>query len=545
MQRSNAPNDAWRNIEFHYRAKGTREILRLSHEINGKTMEPGGEPFTFSMEVDRLAAGLHRLGDKSETELRKCVIIVSGLSADFEMECRILENNPAGLNRAEIERVVGNQYNILLRQQQDSKALSASKGAVTENCGKGKHRRLHHKFDGNCFNCGKKGHRAGDCRGAKKKSEKYGAADDRKEGGGSGRCYIFGSEEHLAHRHCGLCKSLEHRTRDCEEHGAEKGAMLAKLTVPVVPEVRAVAAMVGAARSDRKEEWESDSGATFHMSHTRAGMSAYKKASPGTNVEIADGNILPVDGFGRIEVDLDQPGHTTKMVKMDDVAYVPGLSRNLLSTVKAVEQLGKPLIYYRNKAVLGFPGEESLVFRFCSRRGLFSATGARRIPRQEVALEATLTENGLVKIASGTALAMRAGASRDVVEVRRMLAHPSEDITRKTAEMMGIETTGQWGACETCFHVKAKRHAVLKETDERASVKGQRFFVDVGGPMKHSSLGGNSYVVIFVDECTRFKVVKFVKKKSDTTAALLSLIADYITPQKLSIKCIRTDNGGG
>ena len=62
--------------------------------------------------------------------------------------------------------------------------------------------------------------------------------------------------------------------------------------------------------------------------------------------------------------------------------------------------------------------------------------------------------------------------------------------------------------------------------------------------MKHSSLGGNSYVVIFVDDCTRFKVVKFVKKKSDTTAALLSLIAHYITPQKLSITCVRTDNGG-
>ena len=74
--------------------------------------------------------------------------------------------------------------------------------------------------------------------------------------------------------------------------------MLAKLTVPVVPEVRAVAAMVGAARSDREEEWESDSGARFHISHTRAGMSAYNKASPGTNVEIADGNILPWTGSG-------------------------------------------------------------------------------------------------------------------------------------------------------------------------------------------------------------------------------------------------------
>ena len=34
VQRSNASNDAWRNLELHYRAKGTREILRLSHEIN-------------------------------------------------------------------------------------------------------------------------------------------------------------------------------------------------------------------------------------------------------------------------------------------------------------------------------------------------------------------------------------------------------------------------------------------------------------------------------------------------------------------------------
>ena len=233
VQRSNAPNDAWRNLESHIRAKGTREILRLSHEISGETMEPGGHPFKFMMEIDRLEADLHHLDDKSVTELRKCVIIVSGLSADFEMECRMLENNPAGLNRAEIERVVGNQYNRLVRQQQDSKALSASTGASTVNRGKGKNRRLHHRFDGNRFNRGKRGPRAGDCRSAKK-SKKSGAADDKKEAGGSGRCYMCGSEEHFAHRHCGLCKSLEHRTRDCEEREPEKGAMLEKLTVSAV-----------------------------------------------------------------------------------------------------------------------------------------------------------------------------------------------------------------------------------------------------------------------------------------------------------------------
>ena len=58
-----------------------------------------------------------------------------------------------------------------------------------------------------------------DCRSAKK-DNKSGAAGGKKAGG-NGKCYICGSEEHLAHKHCGLCKSLEHRTRDCDEREAE------------------------------------------------------------------------------------------------------------------------------------------------------------------------------------------------------------------------------------------------------------------------------------------------------------------------------------
>ena len=85
-------------------------------------------------------------------------------------------------------------------------------------------------------------------------------------------------------------------------------------------------------------------------------------------------------------MNLDQPGTTTKPVKIIYVAYVPGLSRNLLSTRKAVEQWDKPLVSYKSKAVLGFPGEESLVFNFFPSKGLFYVTGVRRPPSQESAL---------------------------------------------------------------------------------------------------------------------------------------------------------------
>ena len=75
------------------------------------------------------------------------------------------------------------------------------------------------------------------------------------------------------------------------------------------------------------------------------------------------------------------------------------------------------------------------------------------------------------------------------------------------------------------------------EHDGRESMRERTvFFIGVGWSMKHSSHSESNYVIIFVDNYTRFKVVKFVKKKSDTTAALLSLVADYITSSHRSYR---------
>ena len=98
--------------------------------------------------------------------------------------------------------------------------------------------------------------------------------------------------------------------------------MLVKINVPVNHEVGMVGVTIRAARGDGKKEWDSDSGASFHISHKKAEMTAYKRAPAGTTVELADWTILPVDGFGTVEVDLDQPGTTTKPVKTVSAAYV-------------------------------------------------------------------------------------------------------------------------------------------------------------------------------------------------------------------------------
>ena len=74
------------------------------------------------------------------------------------------------------------------------------------------------------------------------------------------------------------------------------------------------------------------------MSNIQAGMTTHKKVPGGTTIEVADDTILPVDGFGTVEMGQDQPGTTTESVKRVSVGYVPRLLRNLLSTRKAVEQ---------------------------------------------------------------------------------------------------------------------------------------------------------------------------------------------------------------
>ena len=60
-------------------------------------MEARGVPFKFVLEADGLIANHQSLGDKPVTELRKCLIIVAGLSTGCEMEWCMLNNIPPGL----------------------------------------------------------------------------------------------------------------------------------------------------------------------------------------------------------------------------------------------------------------------------------------------------------------------------------------------------------------------------------------------------------------------------------------------------------------
>ena len=61
--------------------------------------------------------------------------------------------------------------------------------------------------------------------------------------------------------------------------------------------------------------------------------------------------------------------------------------------------------------------------------------------------------------------------------------------------------------------------------------------------MPATSLGDSKYVMICVDDFSRIKIVRFLKK-GDASAALRNIIVEYTTPAGLKIGSNRTDEGG-
>jgi len=88
--------------------------------------------------------------------------------------------------------------------------------------------------------------------------------------------------------------------------------------------------------------------------------------------------------------------------------------------------------------------------------------------------------------------------------------------------------------CEACQHGKLARLPFKKVVKERISKPGEVIHMDVCGKMTHSSIGGAYYFVLFKDDCTSYKVVYFLKHKSDVFSKFLQFVK--MVRGKLEIK---------
>ena len=274
------------------------------------------------------------------------------------------------------------------------------------------------------------------------------------------------------------------------------------------------------------ETWTSDSEATSTMTSSSGGFLNYIVEPEGRYVETANGKLLPVVGCGQLEIVAEKPGGLVS-ISLEKVLHMPKLERHIIYERQTSPMSGMLFVKSPTVAHLGTGNDVFCYFSYSLSLGLYEMTARRR------------------KTTPERALAARTPPQRDIMEVHRLLAHPSEHITGATAKATGIIKTDEWRSFVECDQSKAHRHAVPRTTDNRASERAALLYVDLAGPMESESAGGSRYIIMIVDDFSRFKVRKFLKTKSsvETAAALECYVATYITPEQVSIRAVCTDHG--
>ncbi|CAN0326139.1 unnamed protein product [Ascophyllum nodosum] len=132
---------------------------------------------------------------------------------------------------------------------------------------------------------------------------------------------------------------------------------------------------------------------------------------------------------------------------------------------------------------------------------------------------------------------------RHIMEFHRLLGHPSEEITRRTVRMSGVPLTGTWTPCVHCSESRVRRYAESKSTESHTNERAERFVIDITGPLRMTSRGGNRYAILCVDDFTRFNFICFLKHKSDTAKELREIVVEHIDLTSIKIGTVRADGG--
>ena len=99
--------------------------------------------------------------------------------------------------------------------------------------------------------------------------------------------------------------------------------------------------------TDIATSWLVDSGSSRHMIGNHRSLTSYRKKKFTTQVELGDDSIYKIEGVGSTSPQL----YSSTVLHIDDVLYVPGLKKNILSVV-VLEDKGYRVLFMDKKVLL-------------------------------------------------------------------------------------------------------------------------------------------------------------------------------------------------
>ncbi|GJS99406.1 retrovirus-related pol polyprotein from transposon TNT 1-94 [Tanacetum coccineum] len=97
--------------------------------------------------------------------------------------------------------------------------------------------------------------------------------------------------------------------------------------------------------------------------------------------------------------------------------------------------------------------------------------------------------------------------------------------------------------CSACALGKSKKTSHQPKAEDTNQEKLYLLHMDLCGPMRVASINGKRYILVIVDDYSRFTWVRFLKTKDEAPAAIIKCIKNIQVHLKATVRNVRTDNG--
>ncbi|GJY02420.1 retrovirus-related pol polyprotein from transposon TNT 1-94 [Tanacetum coccineum] len=97
--------------------------------------------------------------------------------------------------------------------------------------------------------------------------------------------------------------------------------------------------------------------------------------------------------------------------------------------------------------------------------------------------------------------------------------------------------------CSACQLGKSKKHTHKPKTKNTNLEVLNTLHMDLCGPMRVQTINGKKYILVIVDDYSRFTWVKFLRSKDETPEVVIKFLKQIQVGLNKTIRYIRTDNG--
>ncbi|GJR38068.1 retrovirus-related pol polyprotein from transposon TNT 1-94 [Tanacetum coccineum] len=97
--------------------------------------------------------------------------------------------------------------------------------------------------------------------------------------------------------------------------------------------------------------------------------------------------------------------------------------------------------------------------------------------------------------------------------------------------------------CSACALGKSKKHSHKPKAEDSIQEKLYLLHMDLCGPMRVQSINGRKYILVIVDDFSRFTWVKFLRSKDEVPEFVIKFLKMIQVRLNATVRNIRTDNG--